>query len=197
MIALGPRSRAALGVASLASFAAAFALAPLGPRGAADARVRTVALTASRSPAARTVAVVPVRDPFSGGASPKPSPTSVTALAPIPAVPGPLPANVGAAEASAAIAPASVRVTAIATGAHPSALVSDGATVRLIGLGDRIAGATVAAIDAGGLHLSDRTTLALDPAPAAVHPQPPSVRTPPPAIQRAASPLPMTSGGPP
>jgi hypothetical protein len=47
----------------------------------------------------------------------------------------------------------SPRVSAIVTGASPRALVDDGTRVRVVAVGDTLAGARISAIDAFGVHL--------------------------------------------
>ena len=188
MLALGRRSRTVLAALSLASFGGAFALMPLGARGAAGDGPAAVILATPAPPVQREAAVVPSRDPFAGPDPAKSAAPSST-LAALPSVPGPLPPNLGAQGGQVPGPPPPLaRVTAIATGAHPSALVEEAGNVRLIGLGDKLAGASVDAIDASGVHLSDHTTLGLDGAPARA----PAALTPVPV-----APLPLPSRVPP
>jgi hypothetical protein len=73
-----------------------------------------------------------------------------------------LPANRGAAGApliDAAVG--AVNVTAVVTGSSPRALVDDGTHVRVVSIGDALAGSRIAAIDGNGVHLQNGTVLAL------------------------------------
>jgi len=87
-------------------------------------------------------------------------------LAPLPpnagaaAMPPPL-APVAAQSLAPAAQPLSARVTALVTGAHPYALLDDSGATRLVTLGDRIGGTTIAAISASGVRLADGRTLPL------------------------------------
>lgn len=54
-----------------------------------------------------------------------------------------------------------VTVKAVVTGASPRALVDDGEHVRVVGVGDVLAGARITSIDASGVHLQNGTLLAL------------------------------------
>ena len=201
MLALGRRSRTVLAALSLASFGGAFALMPLGARGAAGDGPAAVILATPAPPVQREAAVVPSRDPFAGP-DPAKSAAPSSAIAALPSVPGPLPPNLGAQGGQVPGPPPPLaRVTAIATGAHPSALVEEAGNVRLIGLGDKLAGASVDAIDASGVHLSDHTTLGLDSAPARAAPAPAALPlpsrvppSPPPAFVPPSPPPPRPTG---
>ncbi|MBV8644918.1 MAG: hypothetical protein JO225_13515 [Candidatus Eremiobacteraeota bacterium] len=198
MLALGRRSRTVLAALSLASFGGAFALMPLGARGAAGDGPAAVVLATPAPPVQREAAVVPSRDPFAGPDPAKSAAPSST-IAALPTVPGALPPNLGAQGGPLPAPPPLARVTAIATGAHPSALVEEAGNVRLIGLGDKLAGASVDAIDAAGVHLSDHTTLGLDSAPARAAPAPLPSRvppSPPPAFVPPSPPPPRPTGVP-
>lgn len=54
-----------------------------------------------------------------------------------------------------------VTVKAVITGASPRALVDDGTHVRVVGVGDILAGTRVISIDALGVHLQNGTLLVL------------------------------------
>ncbi len=69
-----------------------------------------------------------------------------------------------------------MRVTAIITGAHPSALVDENGTARIITVGDTFAGARVTRIDVRGVRLGNGFTLAVAAADAT---PPPSLPMPP------------------
>jgi len=92
--------------------------------------------------------VVPDGDPFvpraaDDSATPAPAPPAARAL--------PL----------APLRAAAPIVRAVVTGDHPSALIDDGTATRLVAPGDRVAGASVTAIDATGISLDDGRRIAL------------------------------------
>jgi hypothetical protein len=58
---------------------------------------------------------------------------------------------------------ATARVSAVAIGAHPEALIGDGGHTRLVTVGDRLDGTTVTTIDDGGVTLADGRRLVLAP----------------------------------
>ena len=192
MRSLGRSSRAVLATLAFAAFAGAFVTTPIVARGAADLAMTTSALVTPVPIASAVAVVLPRRDPFTGGA-PRAGTTSTTAafasrsasapvsaspataspaipfppippLAAIPATLGVLPPNAGAARAPLPFAPQAARVAAVVTGAHPFALVDEAGTTRVVTVGDRVAGDTVAAITAGGVRLEHGGTLAAAPA---------------------------------
>ncbi len=219
MLRLGPRSRGALAVAGLTAFASAYAATPLvaGEVVAPLAIDPPVSLSLKPAPARSiAAAITPRRDPFAGipealGASPVPNaapgagqPAAVPTLPPLPSLPalpdaigaiGVLPANAGAGLGLPPSEP--LRVTAVITGAHPSAIVEDRNGTRLVTVGDAVGDDHVDAIDAAGVHAAHGTVYPVSPAG-----QPPlsPVRTRPmPArpvpANPASSPQPIPSGG--
>lgn len=149
--------------AALVAFACAVRLASTasaGDDGVAPV-VTTAPAVATRPP--RVFAVVPRRDPFAMPVTPPffaaVAKGPVPALPPFPAALKPLPPNAGAGPLPFAL-PTALRVSATVTGPRPAALVDDGTTTRVIVPGDRIDGARVVRIDAGGVHLDDGSTLA-------------------------------------
>jgi hypothetical protein len=100
----------------------------------------------------------------------------------VPAVLGPLPPNAGAPRAASPFgapppfgapspfAAPPVRVTAVVTGAHPFALVDEPGTTRLVTVGDRVAGQTIAAITADGIRLANGAVLTVAPGSSPVLP---------------------------
>lgn len=221
MLRLGPRSRGALAAAGLTAFALAYATTPLlagdngTPLAAETPLVRTVTPVSVSA-----AAVSPRRDPFAGipepqgtaapsaaAAAPAPTLPPLPSLPTIPGAIGILPPNAGAA-----LGPPprdDVRVTALVTGAHASAIVEERGKIRVVTLGDDLAGERVTAIDAAGVHVTDGTTYHIAPAsqplPMTVQPlaPPPSFPLPPaaalgPALGRPhLSPQSLPSGGPP
>jgi hypothetical protein len=89
-----------------------------------------------------------------------------------PATLGALPPNTGAANVQFPLAAESARVTAVATGAHPFALVDEAGTTRLVTVGDRLASDTVAAITAGGVRLARGKLLTVAPTSPPITPAP-------------------------
>jgi hypothetical protein len=179
-------SRALLGAAAFVSFAGAFVTTPLVVNGEING-MPTGAPSAVPSPAATFLAqTVPRRNPFAGGRAtsvqhaPAPAPTQlrpgVTPPGGIPAMLQPLPPNAGApnepfpfakpsAPGSAPLSsPVSARVTAIVTGPRPYALLEEGGTIRLVGVGDRVGPDTIVAITADSVRLAGGATLLLIPA---------------------------------
>lgn len=134
-----------------------------------------IVLASPRTAATAATAVVARRDPFDGG-EPAGGAAAVAAT-PSGDVPRPLPPNRGAQDLPSGLplGPPQARVTAVATGAHPSALLEEAGQVRLVTVGDRVGAASVSRIDAGGVHLSDGSVLALQPDAST------STRTPPPS----------------
>jgi hypothetical protein len=164
VLALSPRSRAALGAVALVAFAGAFVATPLAARSSA---VEPSAAGPTASPRAEpddVAVVVPRRDPFAGGvpalraaAAPITS-GALGAMPPIPAALGVLPANAGAGGIASPFA-SPARITAIVTGPHPFALVDEGGTTRVVGTGERIGADTIAAIGTDGVRLANGTML--------------------------------------
>jgi hypothetical protein len=126
------------------------------------------------------------RDPFAEPAS-KPV---VSAIAPAPVAEqpslsvgagGPLPSNLqsetipglpgGSPDSGPSSAPkvslqpgTDVRITAVVTGAHPFAMVESGGKHEIKGIGDRVGGIPIVAIDIDGLRLQNGGRLTVDPA---------------------------------
>jgi hypothetical protein len=188
-ITLSTRARTALALAAAGSLAAALATAPrpahgaaASPRGAAEAQRRPA--FAGVAPQTHAFAVVlPHRDPFaypplearahggadtSSGAPPGARASAsaddtfghVASGVQAPAI-RPLPPNAGAPAPPFA---ASARVTAIVSGTHPVALVTDGGAARVVTIGDALDGTRVVAIGARGVQLAGGTVLTLSPA---------------------------------
>lgn len=184
MFGLARSSRALLAGGAFTAFAAAFVTTPLLARGAAElAPARPPLAEPIPSPTAFAL-VLPQRDPFargpgsarssaasasSPGAAMRPNPPADTARPPtfgVPAALWPLPANAGAPPVPFPLTAQSARVKAVITGPRPFALVEEAGTTRLVTLGDRIAGDTVAAITAEGVHLAHGGVLVVAPAAA-------------------------------
>ncbi len=163
---LDPFSRTAIVGFSALCIGGAFAFAPIRARGSVAESVAAPARVAYGAVAAAPEAVR--RDPFTEPAAIPPPASSNAALAlPHPsAAVGPLPPNLSddGIPAMPGTAAAGVRITAIVTGAHPYALIDAGGVHTIKGLGDRIGGVPIDAIDLDGIRLHDGTHLAVDPA---------------------------------
>ncbi len=147
---MGQASRL-IAIAAVACFIGAFALTPSEVR-SRIAPPDPVAIPTVPPPASAAPADAPNGDPFAPRAA---DPTTAVA----PAVPpfafarvGPLPPL---------HLPSNARVSAIAVGAHPGALIVDGEGTHLVTAGDRFDGTTIVAIDDGGVTLGDGRRLAL------------------------------------
>lgn len=168
MLALGPRSRAALSAVAFAACAGAFAATPPAARSSSETPP-AAGPQPSRRPDPPVVAIAPRRDPFAADASvaradlAPSTPAALVALPPIPATLNVLPPNAGASGNVAPFA-AAATVTAIVTGPHPFALVDEGGSTRVVGTGEQIGAETVAAIGIDGVRLANGTTLRVAPA---------------------------------
>jgi hypothetical protein len=151
------RDRAILAALGVASLVAAVAVIPhdAGRASSVPAPAQLAAGAPSSAPA--SVWTAPKRNPFAGDPASIASPSQANAvLAPTNsplAVVTPPPIGAEAAE----------RVTAIVSGAHPAAIVEVNAHARVVTPGDRIAGRTIVAIDAGGVLFDDGSALELAP----------------------------------
>jgi hypothetical protein len=170
MLALGPRSRAALGAVAFIAFAGAFVATPLAARSSAGEQPADGPATSPIPEPPSVAVIVPRRDPFAGGVPAVPAAAAAPiasgalgAVPPIPAALGVLPPNAGASGIALPFG-SPARVTAIVTGPHPFALVDEGGTTRVVGTGERIGAATIAAIGPDGVRLTNGTTLHVGPA---------------------------------
>jgi hypothetical protein len=165
MLRLSPRKRGALATAGLTAFALAYATTPLVASDDTTTLPAETALPFAATPTVAPLAVVsPRRDPFAGmpeaqpSAAPTTPPTTIPTLPPLPALPPNIGAGFGPPPTDA------VRVTALITGAHPSAIVEDRHGTRVVAVGDLVAGDRVIAIDAAGVRLARGTVYSLSPA---------------------------------
>jgi hypothetical protein len=160
MLPLRFGERCALAALGAAACAAALAISIDDARGAAGTAVSGQPRTTAAAPRANRD-VFPARDPFGGdpaltGAAPA-APSA--GARPVPAV-----ASLAAPPPPTAFVPsaAAARVTATVTGARQFAVLDGGGgATRIVTVGDAVGARSVVAIDANGLHLSDRTTLSL------------------------------------
>jgi hypothetical protein len=146
---LNRTSRAALVIAALLAFAAAFVLTLGQGRGAPEphAAASSPAPTRLRTSSAP---VFPLRDPF---AAPPDAPSD-----------GPARPNATLPKTPLAPAPPTpiLHVLAVVTGPQPAAVADDGTGPRLVAPGDRLGNRRIAAIDDRGLTFDDGTRLSID-----------------------------------
>jgi hypothetical protein len=164
MFALSRVQRNAVAGAAVCTFAGAVALLPtqagsrLGPPAPA-------LLHAKPSTPAPAGPVAPLRDPFlprvdesaDGAATPAPSRGRLPELARL----APLPPNAGAGPFPFAAATPATQLRAVVTGPQPRALIEENGRTRLAGVGDRLAGARISAIDSDSVTLDDGRRLTL------------------------------------
>ena len=187
---LDPFSRAAIVTMSVACIAGAVALAPARARGWVPGS-QPISLAAVDRLGHTDVADTQVRrDPFSGepaddGVVPKTpqaglpaaplsastSPNAAPALSGssltqtgIPILPGNLGANaIPTVPGDAGGAPAPPRVTAVVTGRRSYAMLNDAGTTEIRGVGDRLEGVPITAIDINGITLAGGRRLIVAP----------------------------------
>jgi hypothetical protein len=146
-------------LAAIACFVAAFVLMPSDARSQLGVRPRDPAAGAAPHAQEAITPIAPRNDAFVPRATlDDDEPRSV-----VPSPP-PLPpmANVHPAFARPATR-APVRVAAVATGIHPTAIVDEGGTPRVVTIGDRLDDSTVSAIDDDAVELADGRRFSLEP----------------------------------
>jgi hypothetical protein len=159
-------SRAAIVGLIALSVAGAVALAPVRAHDSTMHAPPSRIVAAAQAPA--PVAVAIARDPFAEPAA-APAPATQAAAQPIAGHGpiGPLPSNLstdvipavpGTAAESSGTSP---RITAVVTGAHPYALVETDGVHEIKGIGDRIGGSPVTAIDLDGIRLQNGERFAI------------------------------------
>jgi hypothetical protein len=153
------RSRAACVAGALACFASAYVLTPAGAR--SELVSQAPALPAAATPIQPELRpVAPARDAFAPRAQVDDDPPA----APLRPVQSPL---VPVARMSAA-APLrrsdAIRVSALATGEHPIAIVEFSGTTHTLTIGDALGGSTIAAIERDAIVLASGRRLPLAPA---------------------------------
>jgi hypothetical protein len=163
-------NRGAIVVLAALSVAGAMKLASGTAPSSFTATPRQALPYVARGVADPLAAVAVRRDPFAEPAAP----AVIGAMTPAPATPREtveaLPSNLAddtipALPGTAPDVPASSpRVTAIVTGPHPYAMLDAGGVHELKGLGDRVRGVTIVAIDLAGVRLRDGERLTIDSA---------------------------------
>jgi len=159
-VELDRRSRAAIVAAALACFVGAFGFAPLSAR-SAGTPPPFPSPDATQFATVRPLAVIsPQRDPFTGARDTEVSSSSVPPTIPrIPAAIGGLPSNLTGMIPLIPGTPGSAgrddatRISAVATGLHPYALVVEGTQNVLKAIGDRIDGLRIVGITIDGVIL--------------------------------------------
>jgi hypothetical protein len=152
--------RLVAGAASLACFAAALLLMPAGARSQLDVRSRDPIADTTPRLEAPPPPVAPERDAFAPRASVDEDPHPSAPALP----PGPVRFSRPAIVMPPPLSPS--RVTAIATGTRPTAIVESGGTSRVVTIGDAIDGSTIETIDEGTVVLVNGRHLSLEPAAA-------------------------------
>jgi hypothetical protein len=163
MYRLDPRSRAALATLAVLCFAAAFALTPNDAQSALPETVITERM-ANPEPADTVVTsdITPMRDPFLVANVERPSVPAPMAAFP-PTALTPLPSNLSETTLPTLplgqIAGPTERVSAIISGPHPYALVTNGNQTRLVSAGDALFASRVTAISIDGVTLANGLTI--------------------------------------
>lgn len=153
--------RPLLATGALLCFAAAVVLTPTDVRSQLDLRrPDAIAQTEPHAPAP-LVPVVPAGDAFAPRAETDDenvrTPIAAAILPRLPQLP-----QTGLRLANGATA-VQTRITAIATGSHPTAIVESGDAVRAVTIGDSLDGSTIAAIGDDTVRLADGRHLSLAP----------------------------------
>jgi hypothetical protein len=154
-------ARRFLVAAALSCFAAAIVLTPSGARSQLALRPHDAAEAGPRVEPS-LVAIAPARDAFAPRANLDEE--LHPALLPKPPMPLPqLPRTPQTTLHLPAAQPPQTRVTAIATGSSPSAIVDDGGAARVVTIGDPLAGSIVSTINEDGIRLVNGRHLSLEP----------------------------------
>jgi hypothetical protein len=150
-----PAKRFFLIASALACFAAAGFLTPSDVRSQLDVRAHNGEDASPAPIEAPPAAIAPAGDAFAPRATldeePRPAPGRA-----LPALP-PVPARVPIRPRPTSL----LSVTAIATGADPTAIVEEGGSVRVVTIGDALDGSAVTAITDAGVVLADGRRLTL------------------------------------
>lgn len=157
---LAHAKRVVLATGALICYAAAVALSPSDVRSQLNVPSGE-ALPESRLPIETPpAAITPEGDAFAPRAAIEDDPPRAPAVQPSTAA---LPAL----HAAPVVVPRrrpDTRVTAVAVGARPTAVVESGSTSRVVGIGDPLDDSTIDAIDGDGVRLANGHRLLLDPA---------------------------------
>jgi hypothetical protein len=161
LVSLARSKRALLVAGALGCFAAAIVLAPSDVRSQLDAGRRDTVAEPAPSAQVPVVAVAPRDDAFAPRAEiDDDRPAGATQPLPValPRLPG-TPAQQTPA--------AGTRVTAIATGALPTAIVESGGSSHVVTVGDPLDGSSITAIKRSSVTLASGRHLSLEPAASA------------------------------
>jgi hypothetical protein len=144
--------------AALLCFAAAAILTPSDVRSQLDIRPRDSLTPPEPRIEPPLTPVVPAGDAFAPRVAVEDDSRPVAPL-PALALPHALPHAVSVLPRAVPI----TRVTAIATGSHPTAIIESDRFARVVTIGDPVAGSAVAAIDDDGIQLANGRRLAIEP----------------------------------
>jgi hypothetical protein len=153
-------ARRALVVAALLCFAAAIVLTPSDARSQLALPQHETAEVAPRAEPPLAV-IAPAGDAF----APRANLDEELHPALLPKPPMPLPQLPRVLQAGLRLQAAPLpptRVTAVATGSLPSAIVDDGGSARVVTVGDRLDGSVVSAISEDGIRLTNGRHLSLE-----------------------------------
>lgn len=151
-------NRPALAACSIACFASAILLWPASVRSQLDVRPNERSLDAVPRTQPSLRAVAPESDAFAPRAVVEDDPPPLRPVTPaLPALRAIQPPS--AFERRVAL----TRVTAIATGADPTAVVEGGSGPHIVNVGDPLEGSTIVAIDDDAIRLADGRRLPLEP----------------------------------
>ena len=213
MLALDQRSRGAILASSAGCFLAAVAISPISARTeAVKSASPSIVSQAYVAPAPLPANVKPNRDPFVAASDDDSdagndlntksfggTPQFGTPIPPVPAMTGrgALPPNAGAGNSIAMVAtgaPAAREpsVRAVIVGDHPYAVVDDGASTRLVGIGGAFGTQRIIGISLAGVTLGDGERIGLSSASATPAPYPANNTKP----QIVVVPYPATSASP-
>jgi hypothetical protein len=157
---LARAKRLSFGAAALLCFAAAIVLTPSSVRSQLTGHHIDAGAEPSPRAEASLAAVVPAGDAFAPRADSDEEPRPALSAPPPPLR---LPQLPQTRVQSPNLVPPHPRITAIATGSNPSAIVEDGGTARIVIVGDPLAGSTISAIGDDGIRLTNGRRLSLEP----------------------------------
>jgi hypothetical protein len=151
-------NRSALVAGSIACFASAVFLWPAGVRSQLDVRPRAGSLAAAARAEPSVAAIAPAGDAFAPRVAVDDDPAPPRP--PAPALPPLHPVRPPAVPEQRTVA--ATRVTAIATGTSPTAVIESGGVPRIVTAGDSLDGSTIAAIEDDAIRLADGRRLPLE-----------------------------------
>ena len=160
LLLLARSKRALLAVAALLCYVAAIVLAPSNVRSQFDPRPHEGLFDPQPPLVAPPAPVAPQRDAFAPRATVADDAASAAAVLPLP-----LPTRLPVAIALPPRHLSASRVTAIATGTEPAAVIEIGGEAQLLTIGDPLEGSTITTIDDDAVGLANGRRLSLEPVP--------------------------------